>query len=66
LTLPFVYLSASSLNFSAPFPFGVSLATTWLNLMTICAWASAEAGAIATPARRATTMSLRILCFLRV
>src|SRR4051794_13112804 len=35
VTLPLVYFSASSLNFSAPLPLGVSLATTWLKLMTI-------------------------------
>src|SRR5215475_10805296 len=43
-TLPLVYFSASSLNFSAPLPLGVSAATTWLNLITIgCCWAPAGA-----------------------
>ena len=40
-TLPPVYFSASSRNLSAPLPFGVSGATTWLNLMTIGACAAA-------------------------
>src|SRR4029077_3996560 len=39
LTLPSVYFSASSLNFSAALPLDVSEATTWLNLMTVRALA---------------------------
>src|SRR5438105_15534990 len=34
LTRPLLRSSASFLNCSAPLPFGVSSATTWLNLMT--------------------------------
>ena len=43
VTLPGSFFSASSLNLSAAWPFGVCSATTWLNLMTICAWAAPAA-----------------------
>ena len=49
LTLPGSAFSASSLNFSAPLPFGVSWATTWLNLMMMgcCACAAETANTAA-------------------
>src|SRR5258708_18805187 len=50
-----VSFSGSSLNLSARWPFGVSLVTTWLNLMMIGPWAIVAPGAmktaIAIPAR---------------
>src|SRR4030095_5507462 len=50
LTRPLVRSSASCLNRSAPLPFGVSMATTWLNLMTIgcCALALVGASSVVT------------------
>ena len=36
-----MFFSASCLKRSAAWPFGVSVATTWLNLITIGAWANA-------------------------
>jgi hypothetical protein len=52
-----VSFSASSLKRSAARPFGVSVATTWLNLMTMGAWAHAAAlsDAPASSASAATT-----------
>src|SRR3569623_1907865 len=49
--MPLVYFSASSLNFSAPLPFGVSLATTWLNLMMM-------GSALAGPARPSASAAM--------
>src|SRR3954469_10258311 len=56
---PFVYFSASSLNLSAPLPLGVSGATTWLNLITIGAWACAPVrGRVSRAAPQSAAMSL--------
>jgi len=44
LTLPLVNSSAFLAKNSAALPLGVSLATTWLNLMTIGCWAEASSG----------------------
>src|SRR5438874_2251289 len=57
MTLPLVYFSASSLNLSEPLPLGVSGATTWLNLMTIGAWA------VAGPARACRLRGLAVRPF---
>src|ERR1700690_1387707 len=59
-TLPLVYFSASSLNLSAPLPFGVSFATTWLNLMMIGDWAMPVPGAMKMAAAAAARSHLRI------
>src|SRR6185295_3064671 len=66
LTRPFVYCSANSLNLLAPLPFGVSGATTWLNLMLIgaCPSAPAEASARATPAT--IDFNIVLMCLLPV
>jgi hypothetical protein len=48
------------LNFSAPKPFGVFGATTWLNLMTIGACASAAPGTAMMAAAAAASRSLRM------
>ena len=57
-TRPFVRSSASFLKYSAPLPFGVSTATTWLNLMTIGCWAAAGK-ASANAAKSAAAMTER-------
>jgi hypothetical protein len=61
LTLPPVYFSASSWNFSAPLPFGVSGATTWLNLMTIGCWALASPQKTIVTTAKADRIVLRII-----
>ena len=48
-----MYFSASSLNFSEALPFGASVATTWLNLMTMGACAVAEGIPVAAAAASA-------------
>ncbi len=55
-----MYFSASSLNFSAAAPFGVLVATTWLNLMMIgdCADAGPARANAATDA--AASINLRM------
>ena len=67
-TLPGSFFSASSLNFSAPWPLGVFSATTWLNLMTIGAWADALNGRAAAPATApaAIIISRRFKSILRI
>src|SRR3954453_9062289 len=62
-TLPPVYLSASYLNLSTPLPFGVSLATTWLNLMMIGDCAAAGPATVLSAHRTAVRTNSAFFVF---
>jgi len=64
-TLPGSSFSATSLNFSAPCPFGVASATTWLNFTTIgpCASAAPENASATAPASIAPMNRIFLLLF---